>query len=99
MDREAHPQLRLRHRRALDVPAGSSSAPGRVPGGVLALLLRLPEREVERILLQRLVALLLALVHLVLVAIRQLSVALEAAHPEVDVATRLVGVIGLDQRL
>ena len=43
---------------------GRPVAPGRVPAGVLALLVRLPEREVERVLLERRGARLLALVHL-----------------------------------
>ena len=45
------PSSVLGHRRALDVPAGPAAAPRRVPRGVLALLLRLPEREVQRVLL------------------------------------------------
>ena len=41
-------ELRARHGRALDVPAGPPSPPGRVPGRVLVRLVGLPEREVER---------------------------------------------------
>ena len=41
-------QLDMRHGRALDVPARATAPPGRVPGGVLARLRGLPEREVER---------------------------------------------------
>ena len=59
---------------------------------VLALLVRLPEREVERVLLQRGRARLLALVHVLGAAVGELAVAVEAADPEVDVAARLVGV-------
>ena len=93
------PSSLLGHRRALDVPAGPALPPGRGPAGVLVGLARLPEREVERVLLQRLGARLLALVHLVGVAVRELAVAVEAADAEVDVAARLIGVPGLDQRL
>ena len=49
---KAGPQDLLGHRRALDVPARPTWAPGRVPGGVLCLLMALPEREVLRIALQ-----------------------------------------------
>ena len=55
----------LRHRRALDVPARAAAPPRRVPRGVLALLMRLPEREVERVLLAVGPLDALALVHLV----------------------------------
>ena len=90
-------QLGLGHRRALDVPAGPARAPGRVPAGVLAVLVRLPEGEVERVLLERVRARLLALVHVLGAAVGELAVAAEAADAEVDVAAGLVGVAGLDQ--
>ena len=48
VDLEVGAEDRLRHRRALDVPARPALAPRRRPGGVLALLARLPEREVLR---------------------------------------------------
>ena len=64
---------------------------GRVPGGVLALLLRLPEREVERVLLAVGALDALALVHVVDVAVRELAVARVGAHAEVDVAVDRVG--------
>ena len=51
------------------------------------------------ILLERCRSGLLPLIHLVRVAIGELSVAVEAAHPEVDVSIRLVGVTALDQGL
>ena len=53
VDREAVPQGRLGHRRALDVPARAPGAPGGVPGRVLAVLVPLPEGEVEGRLLPR----------------------------------------------
>src|SRR6476619_5774034 len=52
VDLEDRPKVRLGHRGALDVPARPAATPGRFPPGVLALLVRLPEREVARILLQ-----------------------------------------------
>src|SRR4029077_1650325 len=50
---EARTEVLLRHRGALDVPARPDAAPRRLPPGVLARLVRLPEREVARILLER----------------------------------------------
>ena len=49
VDLEVEPEQLLGHRRALDVPARPAAAPGRLPGRVLARLLRLPQREVERV--------------------------------------------------
>ncbi len=99
VDREVEAEQLLGHRRALDVPSGPALAPRRRPGRVLALLARLPEREVEPVALALAAARLLALVHLVGIAVGELSVAVEAADGEVDVAVGLVGVAGFDQRL
>ena len=99
VDVELDAQQRLGHRRALDVPARPARAPRRVPGGVLALLGRLPEREIERILLEIGALDALALVHLVEVASRQLAVRLERAHAEVDVAGDRIGRAAVDQPL
>ena len=82
----------LGHGRALDVPAGPPAPPGRVPRGVLALLLGLPQREVLRRLLQARGVVALALLHLLQRTVRELSVVGEAAHAEVDVSLRGVGV-------
>src|ERR1700751_4577116 len=71
VDLEARPEVLLRHRRALDVPARPAPPPRRVPPRVLARLVRLPEREIARILLQRVRLLLL---HLVRPLARQLPV-------------------------
>ena len=89
----------LGHRRALDVPAGPAVAPGRLPVGVLALLARLPEREVLGRLLQLGGVVALALLHLLQRAVRELAVAGEGGHAEVHVAAALVGVIRLHERL
>src|SRR5207249_10937377 len=53
MDLEYRAEVLLGHRGALDVPAGSPRAPRRVPARVLALLVRLPQRKVARVFLQR----------------------------------------------
>ncbi len=97
VDGELGPQLLLGHHRALDVPGRPPRAPGGLPARVLAFLGRLPEGEVEAALLQQRRARLLALVHLLGVAVGELAVAVEAADAEVDVAASLVGVAALDQ--
>ena len=79
------------------MPARAPAPPGGIPGGVLHRLLRLPEREVERVLLERGAFDALALVHLVDVAVRQRAVLGQRAHAEVDVALDHVGVAALDQ--
>ena len=89
VDQELGPERLLRHRRALDVPAGPPRPPRRVPRRVLALLRRLPEREVAGILLQRARLLVLDLVGALT---RERPVALEARDPEVDVSPGLVRV-------
>src|SRR5215213_8459076 len=53
VDREGGAELLLGHHRALDVPGGPSRPPWRVPARVLVGLVRLPEGEVEPVLLQR----------------------------------------------
>ena len=99
VDVEPDAEQLLGHRRALDVPARAPAAPGRVPGGVLALLRGLPEREVHRVLLEVRALDALALVHRVERAVRELAVVLVAAHAEVDVAARRIGAAVVDQRL
>ena len=69
VDLDLEPEHFLGHRRALDVPARPPRSPGRVPGGVLALLQPLPEREIERIALAPGALEPLPLVHLVDVAV------------------------------
>ena len=51
MDLEVGAEQLLRHRRALDVPSRATRPPGRLPARVLAGLVGLPEREVERVTL------------------------------------------------
>ena len=77
VDPELRPERLLGHRRALDVPARPARAPRRLPRGVLALLRRLPEREVARVLLQRARLLVLDLVGPLA---RERAVAREAAR-------------------
>src|SRR5262249_9043042 len=96
VDLEARPEQLLCEHRALDVPARSAAAPRRVPGGVLALLVRLPEREVARVLLERVRLLLLDLIRALS---REPAVAGEARDAEVDVALDRIGVTAVDERL
>ena len=90
VDLEDGAEQLLGHHRALDVPAGPAATPRRVPGGVLARLVRLPEREVARVLLERVRLLLLDLVRPLA---RQAAVLGKARDPEVDVALDRVRVV------
>ena len=78
---------------------GPAAAPGRVPGGVLALLLGLPQREVERVLLAIGAFDPLPLVHVVDRAVAQRAVVGVRAHAEVDVAVDRVGRAVVEQGL
>src|SRR2546423_1018008 len=62
VDLEHRAEERLRHRRALDVPARASRSPRGIPEGVLVGLVALPEREVPGVLLAGVGFLLLDLV-------------------------------------
>src|SRR5439155_12296656 len=99
MDLEARAEELLRHRGALDVPAGTPAAPGRVPRGVLAFFRRLPEGEVARVLLQRARVVVLELLRPLP---RQAAVLGKASDAEIDVTRGLVRVLTsnelLDQR-
>ena len=102
VDLEHGPEVLLRHRRALDVPARPAAAPRRVPPRVLAFLVGLPEREVAWILLQRRLLVLLGRVArrlLVAVAAREPAVVREARDAEVDVASGRVGMARRDELL
>src|ERR671925_1011318 len=96
VDLELRADVLLGHRRAFDVPPRASRPPGRFPGRVLLRLLRLPEREVARILLQR-VGLLGA--HLLQLRAGQLPVLRVSSDPEVDVALGDIREVALEQRL
>ena len=77
-------------------PHGESHA------GVLVGLVRLPQREVERVALERLLLVGLALVprlEILEPAVGELAVLVEAAHAEVHVASARIGVAALDQAL
>ncbi len=78
VDVEGQAELHLRHRRALDVPAGAALAPRARPVR-LARLGGLPEREVERVALAVVVVDARLRLHLVDVAAGQLAVRGEAA--------------------
>src|SRR5918998_3647350 len=93
-------QVLLDHRRALDVPARTPRSPRALPRG-LAGLRGLPEREVERALLETRLAL-LCLAHLLGALVRELAIVWEALDRVVDVAVsfaRGVGAALLDQLL
>ena len=96
VDLECRPEGVLRHRRTLDVPARPAAPPGRVPRRVLARLVRLPEREVARVLLQRVRLLLLDLFRPLAGEPTVLRVARDG---EVDVALDRVCEVALDQLL
>ena len=71
VDIEADAERGLGHRRALDVPARPSRPPGRRPAGVLAGLVALPQREVQRVVLALGALDALALVHVLEPAVRE----------------------------
>src|SRR5437667_5968770 len=94
VDLEARPELVLSHDRALDVPARSPAPPRRIPRRVLARLVRLPEREVARVLLERVRLLLLDLVGTLA---RKPPVVGESPDAEVDIAADGVRVARVDE--
>ena len=105
MDVEGQIQILLGHRRAFDMPAGTTLAPGGFPRG-LAGLGGLPDGEVQRIALavadtRHTIGAQVAMAgfHLVHIAVGQLAVLGEAADAEVDIAFGLVGMAGVDQAL
>ena len=84
------------------MPAGAAASPRRVPPGVLALLVRLPEREVARVLLEHALLLFLGRVahrRLVVVTARQAPVVGIAVDAEIDVAAGFVGEAQFDELL
>ncbi len=95
MDVEGLAQVLVGHRRALQVPARTASAPRGVPAG-LARLGRLPHREVARVSLAGL-ALAAGLLEVLQLLVGEREVAGVGLHVEVDVALRRVGVALLDQ--
>ena len=89
-------EVQFAHRRALDVPARTAAAPRGVPPGVLTRLVRLPEREVARVLLARVRLLLLDFVGPLT---GEPAVLRKARHAVVHVAVDLVGEFDVDQLL
>ncbi len=86
VDLEAVPEVLEAHRRALDVPARPPPAPGALPAP-LTPLRALPQREVQRVALARLVSLdPRSGQELVEISARQLAVSREAAHRKVHVS-------------
>src|SRR4029079_4115797 len=94
VDVERGPEQLPGHDRALDVPAGSAPAPGRLPRRVLAGLVCLPEGEVARVIFARVGLLLL---HLIRTLSRKSSVLRIRGDTEVNVALGLVRVVACDQ--
>src|SRR5262249_54978399 len=94
--RELGAEVLLCHDRAFDVPAWPAAAPRRVPRRVFARLRRLPQREVARVVLERVRLLLLDLIRPLT---GQLSVLAEARDAVVDVAVDRVGEAPRDQLL
>ena len=94
VDVEAGAQVAQPHGGALDVPARAPLAPGAVPEViVLAGLGGLPDGEVERVLLARLGLDTGRFGELVDALVGELAVLRKAAHPKVDAALGLVGVV------
>ena len=91
VDVEAGAQVAQAHGRALDVPARAPHPPGALPRG-LARLGRLPDGEVERVLLVGLALDPGAGLELLDPLPGEAAVGREAAHPEVDAAPGLVRV-------
>ena len=90
----------LRHRRALDVPAGPAGPPRRFPDGVLTLLVRLPQRKVPRVLLELLaLGFLRGIVQRLVIALaaREAAVLRKRGDAEVDVAARRIGEPAVDE--
>ena len=85
VDVERRAEVLARHRRALEVPAGTAAAPRRRPRG-LARLGRLPQREVARVALAGVAHAVARGLHVVEPLARQRAVLRERAHVEVDVA-------------
>src|SRR4051812_24733574 len=86
VDVEGAAEVLLRHRRALDVPAGPAASPGRGPRRRrrLGLLPALPQREVARVPLSTGIRVLGGL-HVVDLLPGQLAVRRPGPHVEVDV--------------
>src|SRR5947209_20604261 len=98
VDLEVDAEDLLRHRGALDVPPRPPATPRRLPGGVLAGFLRLPEREVVGVPLER-GDVVLPLINRLDGPVRELPVAGEALDAEVHVPSRHVRVSRLEQLL
>ena len=96
VDVERVAQVLHGHGGALDVPSGPPRSPGTLPRR-LARLGTLPQGEVERVALRLARLDPVALAHVVDAAARELPVVRLAAHVEVDIAARRVGVALLDQ--
>ena len=85
-------EVLLGHRRALDVPSRSAHAPRRLPSDFGFLFAGLPQREVQRILLDLTYRDAGAALKIVDVLSRQFAVFRELASRIIDVAVRLISV-------
>ena len=99
VDVEALAQILEAHGAALDVPAGETLPPGRVPAHDVARLGQLPEGEVAGVALITPHLLARAFLLIVEFSARQHAVARPAPNIEIHAARRLVGVTAPDQFL
>src|SRR2546430_15562523 len=94
VDVDLRTQVLERHRRALDMPAGPAHAPGTFPAR-FAKGAYLPEDEIERVLLARVIWICPSLRgqrdHLRPAQPAQATVIGDASHAEIDVTVALVG--------
>src|SRR4051812_24540695 len=102
MDVDAGPEIAAGHGRALDVPPRSSGAERRLPGWLVGPGL-LPEHEIERITLVRIVGGIAPLIrdrqHLAPRDVAQFAELGIAVHRKIDIAGALVGMTFVDQVL
>src|SRR6185312_2823199 len=93
---EAYAEGLLGHRRALDVPPGTTVAPRRGPPCVLVGLARLPQGKIEWVLLALDAFQAFALVEVLDATVRERAVTCVGADPEEHVTAALIRVTGVD---
>ena len=101
MDVDLLAKILLRHDGALDMPARTAITPRRLPGR-LSLFFRLPQHEIQRILLLILTGHekgTVACAQVIQILMRKLSIILELSGTEIDSTIHIVCVAFIDQRL